>query len=262
MLQLMMAMKPLAGGGGGGPGPGSGAVPFGYAKASTGTATALSTYTLPLTGLTAWGGGAGGAAQAGDLCLVWSGWADTADIVPGVDSTASPGFTLLTELFQADTRAANAALHWKILTSTDIATGTITVKGANNTGKGGAAFLIILRNPTASPIAQSVLTAQAPDGDTWNPPALTTAKASSVVLMFGAATRAANDTSVGQVGTGASPISAGSDNIFGSGTARNFQVGVAYSLGNAAGTVVDQAARTSTPNTASDSWVAATVEVF
>lgn len=254
MLALMLGLKPLTGGGGGGgPGPGSGAVPFGYAKA-TGTAA---TYSLPYTGLSGWGGGAGGAAAAGDLALAWVAIADTVDSSPGVDSTASPGWTLLTELFQADTRAANAALYWKILTSADIAAGTVTVKGANNTGKGGAAMLLILRSPTASPIAQSVLTAQAPDGDRWDPPALTTVAANSVVLCFGAATRAANDNSVGTPGTGATAI----DNIIGSGTARNCQVGCAYSLGNAAGTVVDQAGRTGTPNTTSDSWLAATLEV-
>ena len=230
-----------------------GIAPVGY---STATGTAL-TYPVPLTGTTGFDGGAGGDAAVGDLAVVVSGFADNSDLTPGVDPTSSPGWTTEADMYADDTRDANLGVAWKVLTSAEITAGVVNVNGTNNAAKGGASLLLLFRGQSASPFKAKATPGGLPDGDAFDPPALVTTVADSYVLCIGGSTRAPNDGTVGTPGTGATEIA----NIFRNGSTRAFFTAVAFSKGNAAGTTVDQAARTGTTNNAGDSWVATTIEV-
>lgn len=233
--------------------PAAGLTAVGY-QTATGTAA---TYTVPLTGLTGFDGGAGGDAQAGDLAICAIVIADAANKVTEVDGTASPGWTALEEAFQSSTRAANLGLAWKVLDASDISAGTVTVTGSNNAGRGGCAAVLIYSGPSVSPY-KSKGTLASGTGDVTDPPALTTTIANSVVLTVEAATRALSDLTLGTPGAGATQIFT----LLGFGSTRYAFLAMSFSKDNASGTTVNQGARTGTTNNSVDSWISQTIEVL
>ena len=251
MLALMAALKPLSGGGGGGGG-------LSVVGAVTGGSTAAN-YAVSILSLTPPGGGAAVAAQAGDEAWVWTGWGSTVDAAPGVDSGVTTGFVTAlgsADLYQAGTRACNMALQHRVLTATDITTGSITVKGPNTAGRGGGTVIVVTRGQNASPLDGSVQTA-AGTTESFDAPSYTPSVSGDLILAFGAGTRPGTPGGAGTLPTDMTLLGS----LVSAGTAIGLQVAAFLKTGVGAGTAFNPDATVGPNNNASDTWLAATMGV-
>lgn len=217
-------------------------------KASTGGTTAA--LTLPLTGLT---GGSSSSAQAGDLAVVVAAQSDNTDFAMAMNTA---GFVEDAELWSNDTRQCNMGTWHKILTSTDISTGSVEVKGSNDSQRGETAILHVWRNvdPT-TPIDVAVQSATGINSALADPPAITPATAGAVIIIC----------------TGSSSDS--TPNAFDTpGDRSNFVQETAHGGSNRGGVATvgsvawtsgafDPAALTGGESTAFDSWAAVTLAI-
>lgn len=215
-------------------------------KASTGGTTAA--LTLPLTGLT---GGSSSSAQAGDLAVVVAAQSDNTDFAMAMNTA---GFVEDAELWSNDTRQCNMGTWHKILTSTDISTGSVEVKGSNDSQRGETAILHVWRNvdPT-TPLDVAVQTATGINSALADPPSITPVTTGAVVLGLTASTSDSSPTAFSTPADGtnfAQEINHGGSNRGGISTVRS----LAWTGG-----AVDLAALTGGESVAFDSWAAVTL---
>ena len=139
------------------------------------------TYSCSLTSLT---GGSGSSPQEGDLVIVVTGWASTADGDPGVNTT---GYTEVADLYGNDTRDANLSVNWKIMGSTPDT--SVTVRGFNNAANGGATVIHVWRNANSTtPMDVTPTTATGKNGAYPDSPSITASTSGAYVLTVGLGT--------------------------------------------------------------------------
>lgn len=148
----------------------------GYAS-STLTGVTTATQTVSLTGLT---GGISSTAAAGDLVLVVSGWAGTADGNPGVTTV---GYTEITDIYSNDTRDTNMSVAYKKLSSAET---SVIVSASGITGSGSCAIACVYRGVSSTnPIDVTSTTATGLDTSAPNPPAITPVTANTLIVATG-----------------------------------------------------------------------------
>lgn len=142
------------------------------------------TYSCTLnSGLT---GGIASAAAAGDLVIVVTGWASTANGDPGVSTPT--GYTEVYDLAANDTRDAQLSVNWKIMGGTPDT--SVTVRGFNNAANGGATAVHVWRGADQT----TPMDVTPPTGVTTNnsalpdSPAITPVTTGAVVLTVGLGT--------------------------------------------------------------------------
>lgn len=153
-----------------------------YVGGTTCTGTG-STYSCSLTALT---GGIGSSAAADDLVIVVTGWASTANGDPGVTTT---GYTEINavDYYSNDTRDANASFNYKKMGATPDT--SVTVRGFNNAGNGGATAVHVWRgvDPT-TPLDVTTTAATGGNAARPNSPSITPVTADAIVLTAGLGT--------------------------------------------------------------------------
>lgn len=145
-----------------------------------------STYSVSLTSLT---GGSGSSAQAGDIVIVITGWASTANGNPGVTTTGYTEEPSSTDLYSNDTRDANVSANWKIMGSTPDT--SVTVSGFNNAANGGGTVVQVWRGvDQTTPMDTTVTTTSASNQSASSPnsPSITPVTTGAYVLSGGLGT--------------------------------------------------------------------------
>ena len=217
-----------------------------FVGSTTGTGTGA-TYAVSLTSLT---GGVGSAPIEGDVVVVTTGWASTANGDPGVTTS---GYAELVDLYANDTRDANMAVAWKRMGSTPDT--SVTVSGSNSTASGGATVVMVWRGVNVTtPIDVTSTTATALNGSRANSPLITPITDGAVILACGLGT---GDSTPTVAVTGPSNMT-GFVQVAGTGSTQSARAGMAYFTGWTSGSFTPNA-WTGGESTTSDSWAAATV---
>lgn len=207
----------------------------------SGSAYAL--YTGSLTG------GIGTSAQIGDLLVIASGWASTANADPGV---ASPGFTEVADLYANGTNDANMSVAWMLITGS--VPSFISINSSGSSANGSCGLMMVFRgvDPSA-PLDATVTTATGTGSSTGNPPAITpvTTGAAIVAVSLMAATNAGTFSAAAGYTAGGTLSSQG-------GT-RGSGVGGCYKLNVAGGIAQDPGTMTASAGGSGASWCAATL---
>lgn len=195
-------------------------------------------------------GGTGGAAQAGDLVIVATGFVQTSNLDPGV-STA--GYAEVADLYQNDTRDANFSVNWKIMGGSPDA--AVNCLGSGSATNGAVCEVHVWRNADqATPMDVTPTTDQTNNSAIPNSPAITPVTSGAVVLSLGLGTGAAADTSV------TAPTSYGNQADISVDPSNAATVGIASKAWSGSG-AEDPAAWTGWTTTTSDSWTAVTLAI-
>ncbi|MCK9344621.1 MAG: fibronectin type III domain-containing protein [Candidatus Pacebacteria bacterium] len=204
-------------------------------------------YNVSLTALT---GGSGGAAQAGDLVVVATGFVSTANGNPGVGTA---GYTEVADLYANDTRDANFSVNWKLMPATPDT--LVNCLGSGSATNGAVCEVHVWRNThKTTPLDVTSTTAVATNSAVPNSPIITPVTQGAIVLSLGLGTGAAVDTTVTQP-TGyinKADISVDPGNAS--------TVGIASKAWSGAG-AEDAAAWTGWTTSTSDSWAAVALAI-
>jgi len=223
-----------------------------YVGGTSGSGTAT-TYNVSLNGTLT--GGLATSPAAGDIVIVVTGWASTANGNPGV--TAPTGYTEVYDGYanHGTQRDANLSVSYKIMPGTPDT--SVTVSGFNNAANGGATAVHVWRGvdqttpmdvtPPSSPAGVTAITGSRPDS-----PAITPLTSGAVVLAVGLGTGAATPTAM----TAPTGFINGRS-VIGTGTTMGAVANIASQAW--AGGAVDPAAWTGGTTSANDSWVAGTL---
>lgn len=143
-----------------------------------------STYSCSLTSLT---GGSGSSATAGDIVIVITGWASTANGDPGVTTSGYTEVPGSTDLYKSDSRDTNVSADYKVMGASPDT--SVTVSGFNNAANGGATVVQVWRgiDPT-TPMDATVTTATGGNASSPNSPSITPVTSGAVVLSTGLGT--------------------------------------------------------------------------
>lgn len=195
-------------------------------------------------------GGTGGAAQAGDLVIVATGFVSTANGDPGVGTA---GYTEVADLYGNDTRDANFSVNWKIMGGTPDS--LVSCNGSGSTTNGAVCVVQVWRNADQNtPMDVTPTTASSNNSAIPDSPAITPITSGAVILSLGAGTGAAVDTSVTAPTGYANQI----DNSVDPGNA--ITIGIASKLWSGSG-AEDPAAWTNWTTSTSESRAMATVAI-
>ena len=204
-------------------------------------------YNVSLASLT---GGTGGAAQAGDLVVVATGFVSTTNGNPGVGTA---GYTEVADLYQNDTRDANLSVNWKIMPATPDT--LVNCLGSGSATNGAVCEVHVWRNvDQTTPLDVIPTTAQLNNSSIPNSPIITPVTSGAVVVSLGLGTGAAADAAV------TAPTGYGNQADISVDPGNAATVGIASKLWSGAG-AEDPAAWTGWTTTTSDSWGAVTVAI-
>lgn len=135
-------------------------------------------YTVSLTALS---GGIGTAAQADDIVVVVTGFAQLSDLNPG---PTTAGYTEVADLYANDNFDTNLSVAYKVMGATPDT--SVTVTGSGSGTYGAATVVHVWRGvDTASPLDVSATTATGINGSEIDSPAITPVTAGAVVLTCG-----------------------------------------------------------------------------
>lgn len=204
-------------------------------------------YNVSLTSLT---GGSGGAAQAGDLVVVATGFVSTVNRNPGVGTA---GYTEVTDLYANDTRDANLSVNWKIMPATPDT--VVNCLGSLSTTMGAVCEVHVWRNTDkVTPLDVTSTTAVGTNSAVPNSPAITPITQGAIILSVGLGTGSAADTAVtqptGYINKADISVDPGSAST----------VGIASKAWSGAG-AEDAAAWTGWTTSTSDSWAAVALAI-
>lgn len=208
------------------------------------------TYNISLTSLT---GGSGSTALEGDIVVVITGWASTANGNPGVTTagyTEEPGST---DLYSNDTRDANVSANWKIMGSTPDT--SVTVSGFNNAANGGGTVVQVWRGvDQTTPMDATVTTTSASNQSASSPdsPSITPVTSGAYVISAGLGT----DDTTPLTKTAPSGYS-NAVAVTGTGSTMSVTVGIASKAWSSG--AENPAAWTGGETSTSDSWAAFTI---
>lgn len=143
-----------------------------------------STYSCSLTSLT---GGSDSSAAAGDIVIVITGWASTANGNPGVTTSGYTEVPGSTDLYSNDTRDANVSANYKVMGASPDT--SVTVSGFNNAANGGATVVQVWRGIDQTvPMDATVTTATGGNASSPDSPSITPVTSGAVVLSAGLGT--------------------------------------------------------------------------
>jgi hypothetical protein len=153
-----------------------------FVGAQTQTGTSVD-YTLNFTSLT---GGIDTQPIAGDYVIVVVGInRDDVDFADGINTTSSPGWTELADLYANSTTDSNHFVYGKKMGASPDT--SIVIKGSGDANRGCAAVAYVWRGvDTETPIDVAVTTAQGTGSSTVTPPNITPITPGSVILTCGA----------------------------------------------------------------------------